>query len=169
MAIKQAKEFGVSKKLATMLVFENNVTALGRETAQGLKLVASFYWDLSDETRAWSKRLMARYGDKPPTIGQVLAYLATTHYLKAVAARGTDDAAKVQARILQQPIEGDLLQHARIQPNGRVVSDMHIFEVKSPSESKSPIDLYRLVATLPGTACSFLPKRAGALLSLADE
>ena len=116
----------------------------------GAALAASFYWDLNDETRAWSKRFMARNGNAVPTMGHVLAYLATTHYLKAVAAIGTDDAARVQAKMLQQPIEGNLIQHAHIQPNGRVVSDMHIFEVKSPQKSKGPADLYKLVATLPG-------------------
>lgn len=168
LAIKQAKEFGVSAKLATMLVFENNVTALGLDTAQGLRLAASFYWDLNEETRAWSKRFMARSGDKVPTMGHVLAYLATTHYLRAVQAEGSDDAAKVHARMLQQPIEGNLIQRAHIQPNGRVVSDMHIFEVKSPKESKSPADLYKLVSTLPGeglfvpaekSGCSYLAVR----------
>lgn len=148
--IKQAKEFGISSKLATMLVFENNVTALGLEAAQGLRLAASFYWDLNEQTRAWSKRFMARNDGKVPTMGHVLAYLATTHYLKAVTAVGSDDAKLVQAKMRELPIEGNLIQHARIQTNGRVVSDMHIFEVKSPAESKGPADLYKWIATLPG-------------------
>jgi branched-chain amino acid transport system substrate-binding protein len=150
LAIKQAKEFGISSKLATMLVFENNVTALGLGAAQGLRLAASFYWDLNDQTRAWSKRFMTRNGDKVPTMGHALAYLATMHYLKAVAAVGTDDAKLVQAKMRELPIEGNLIQHAHIQANGRVVSDMHVFEVKSPTESKGPADLYKWVATLPG-------------------
>lgn len=148
--IKQAKEFGVSSKLATMLVFENNVTALGLEAAQGLRLAASFYWDLNDETRAWSKRFMARSGGTVPTMGHVLAYLATTHYLKAVAAVGSDDPEKVQAKMRELPITGNLIQNASIQANGRVVSDMHVFEVKNPKDSKAPTDLYKLLATLPG-------------------
>jgi branched-chain amino acid transport system substrate-binding protein len=167
LAIKQAREFGVSAKLATMLVFENNVTALGLDTAQGLRLAASFYWDLNEETRAWSKRFMARNGDKVPTMGHVLAYLATTHYLKAVAAVGSDDAAQVQAKMLQQPIEGNLIQHAHIQANGRVVSDMHIFEVKSPKTSKGPADLYKLVATLPGEGLFVPAEKSGCPLHAA--
>jgi branched-chain amino acid transport system substrate-binding protein len=159
--IKQAKEFGISSKLATMLVFENNVTALGLDTAQGLRLAASFYWDLNDETRAWSKRFMARNGGAVPTMGHVLAYLATTHYLKAVAAAGSDDAQRVQAKMLEMPIEGNLIQHARIQANGRVVSDMHIFEVKSPAESKGPADLYKHVATLPGDDLFVAAEKSG--------
>jgi branched-chain amino acid transport system substrate-binding protein len=93
---------------------------------------------------------MTRNGDKVPTMGHALAYLATMHYLKAVAAVGTDDAKLVQAKMRELPIEGNLIQHAHIQANGRVVSDMHVFEVKSPTESKGPADLYKWVATLPG-------------------
>jgi branched-chain amino acid transport system substrate-binding protein len=104
---------------------------------------------------------MARNGNAVPTMGHVLAYLATTHYLKAVAAVGSDDAAQVQAKMLQQPIEGNLIQHAHIQPNGRVVSDMHIFEVKSPQDSKSPADLYKLVATLPGDGLFVSAEKSG--------
>lgn len=154
--IKQAREFGVSSKLATMLVFENNVTALGLDAAQGLKLAANFYWDVNDETRAWAKRFMARNNNTVPTMGHVLAYVATTHYLKAVAAVGSDDAEKVQAKMRALPIEGNLIQNASIQSNGRVVSDMHIFEVKSPKDSQSPADLYKKIATLPPTGL-FVP------------
>lgn len=156
LAIKQAKEFGLSSKLATMLVFENNVVSLGLDAAQGLKLAANFYWDLNDETRAWSRRFMARNGDKVPTMSHALAYLSTSHYLKSVTAAQSADAKTVQDKMRELPITGNILQRARIQENGRVVSDMHIFEVKKPSESKGPADLYRLVSTLPGDDL-FLP------------
>jgi branched-chain amino acid transport system substrate-binding protein len=89
-------------------------------------------------------------------MGHALAYLATTHYLKAVAAVGSDNPKLVQAKMRELPITGNLIQHAHIQANGRVVSDMHIFEVKTPAESKSPADLYKLLATLPGEGL-FLP------------
>jgi branched-chain amino acid transport system substrate-binding protein len=91
----------------------------------------------------------------------VLAYIATTHYLKAVAAVGSDDAEKVQAKMRELPIEGNLIQHASIQANGRVVSDMHIFEVKSPKESKSPADLYRKLATLPPAGLFVSAEKSG--------
>lgn len=133
LSIKQAKEFGISSKLATMLVFENNVVSLGLDAAHGLKLAAPFYWDLNDETRAWSKRFMARYGGKVPTMGHALAYLSTTHYLKAVVAAKTDDPKTVRAKMAEIPITGNIVQNAHIQDNGRVVFDMHIFQVKSPS------------------------------------
>lgn len=154
--IKQAKEFGISSKLATMLVFENNVTALGLEAAQGLRLAASFYWDLNDETRAWSKRFMARSGGTVPTMGHVLAYVATLHYLKAVAAVGSDNAENVQSKMRELPIQGNLIHDASIQSNGRVVSDMYLFEVKSPKESTGPNDLYKRLATFPGNGL-FVP------------
>ena len=161
LAIKQAKEFGLSSKLATMLVFENNVVSLGLDAAQGLKLAANFYWDLNDETRAWTKRFMARNGERVPTMSHALAYLSTTHYLKAVAAVKSDNPKAVQAKMRELPIEGKFLQNARIQENGRVVSDMHIFEVKKPSESKGPADLYKLVATLPGDGLFVTADKSG--------
>ena len=83
-------------------------------------------------------------------MGHVLAYVATSHYLKAVAAVGGDDPEKVREKMRVLPIEGNLIQNASIQSNGRVVFDMHIFEVKSPKESKGPADLYKKLATLPG-------------------
>lgn len=146
--VKQAREFGVKAQLATMLVFENNVVALGLEAAQGLGLAANFYWDLNADSRAWAKRFMARNNDRVPTMGHALAYVATTHYLKAVEAAKTDDARTVAKTMRAMPIAGEIIQNARIQANGRVVSDMHLFAVKSPAESKGPADIYRHVATL---------------------
>lgn len=154
--VKQSKEFGVKAKLATMLVFENNVTALGLDAAQGLRLAANFYWDLNPETRAWSKRFMERNGGKVPTMGHALAYVATTHYLKAVAAAKTDDPTIIATTMRAMPITGNIIQNPKIQANGRVVSDMHVFEVKSPAESKGPADMYKLLATLPSDGL-FIP------------
>ncbi|MFC5420410.1 MAG: branched-chain amino acid ABC transporter substrate-binding protein [Stutzerimonas stutzeri] len=148
-SLKQMREFGVKAKPATMLVYENNVVALGLPAAQGLKLSAPFYWDINDATRAWAKRYMARFDNKVPTMGHALAYIATTHYLKAVKALGSDDAKGIARKMRELPITGDMIQKARIQDNGRVVMDMHLFEVKSPAESKSPADLYKVLATLP--------------------
>ncbi len=146
--IKQMKEFNMRAKPATMLVYENNVVALGLEAAQGLRLSAPFYWDINDATRAWSKRYMERFNNKVPTMGHALAYIATTHYLKTVKTAGSDDAKVVAKKIRELPITGDMIQNARIQSNGRVVMDMHVFEVKKPSDSKSPADLYKRLATL---------------------
>ena len=155
--IKQAREFGIGSKLATMLVFENNVTALGLEAAQGMRIPAPFYWDLNDETRAFAKKLMARNGNVVPTMGHALAYIATTHYLEAVAAAGTADAATVAKQMHKLPIETAMIQNARMQANGRVVMDMHFFEVKSPKESKSPADLYKKVGETIAGSTLFIP------------
>lgn len=148
-SLKQMREFGVKAKPATMLVYENNVVALGLPAAQGLKLSAPFYWDINDATRAWARRYMARFDNKVPTMGHALAYIATTHYLKSVKALGSDDAKGIARVMRELPITGDMIQKARIQDNGRVVMDMHLFEVKAPGESKSPADLYKVIATLP--------------------
>ncbi|BAT61611.1 hypothetical protein GJW-30_1_04170 [Variibacter gotjawalensis] len=146
--IKQIREFNIKAKPATMLVYENNVVALGLEVAQGLRLSAPFYWDINDATREWSKRYMSRFNNKVPTMGHALAYIATTHYLKTVKAANTDDAKAIAKKIRELPITGDMIQNAKIQANGRVVMDMHVFEVKKPSESKGPADLYNRLATL---------------------
>lgn len=149
-AIKQSKEFGIEATLAAMLVFANNVVALGLDDAQGMRMAVNFYWDLNEETRAWSERFMERNGGTVPTMGHALAYIATTHYLQAVEAAETDDAATVRATMQELPIESGMLQNATIQDNGRVTMDMYLVEVKSPEESTDPqTDLYTVIETLP--------------------
>ena len=154
--LKQAKEFGVTSRLVSMLVFTNNVVALGLDSAQGLRFAVNFYWDLNDETRAWAKRLMARNGNVVPTMGHAMAYVATTHYLRAVAEAGSTEPAAVDKAMKSLPIGGGMLSNPRVQPNGRVTMDMYLVEVKSPKESKAPADLYRVVETIPA-AKLFLP------------
>ena len=122
------------------------------ETAQGLQLTESFYWDLNDRSRAFAKRITPHTGGKPPNMGQAGAYSATLHYLKAVAALGPE-AAKASgratvARMKQTPIADEVLNNASIRADGRVVSDVYLFEVKKPAESKSEFDLYALRATI---------------------
>ncbi len=153
--IKQAAEIGIgqgSQKIATLIMHWQDVHALGLETAQGLQLTETFYWDVNDRSRAFSKRITARTGGKPPNMGQAGAYSATLHYLKAVAALGPE-AAKASgratvARMKQIPIDDDVLNNARIREDGRVVSDVYLFEVKKPADSKSEFDLYTLRATI---------------------
>ena len=153
--IKQAAEIGIgqgSQKIATLIMHWQDVHALGLETAQGLQLTESFYWDINDRSRAFSKRITAHTGGKPPNMGQAGAYSATLHYLKAVAALGPE-AAKASgratvARMKQIPIDDDVLTNARIREDGRVVSDVYLFEVKKPADSKSEFDLYTLRATI---------------------
>jgi branched-chain amino acid transport system substrate-binding protein len=150
--IKQAAEFGVMKagqKLSPLLVFVTDVDSVGLETAQGLLLSEAFYWDLNDETRAFSKRFMDRVG-RVPSAAQAGVYSSVAHYLKAVKAAGTTDSAAVMKIMKDTPINDMFAKNGHIREDGRMVHDMYLFEVKKPSESKGRWDDYKLVATIPG-------------------
>ena len=161
-SIKQGDEFGIrvgGQKFAAFVIFILDVKALGLKAAQGLQLSSPFYWDMNDETRAFSKRFEARVG-RPPTWDQAGVYSAIAHYLKAVKAVGSKDADKVMAKMRETPINDFASKNAVLRIDGRVVRDMHLFEVKKPEESKGPWDLYKLVATVPG-ADAFRPLSEG--------
>jgi len=149
-AIKQAGEFGLTRqqKLAALLIYITDVHSLGLDVAQGMLLTAGFYWDLNDETRAWSRRYFERIG-KMPNMSQAGVYSATTHYLNAVATAGTDESAAVMQAMQAAPINDFYAKNARIREDGRMVHDMHLVEVKKPEESKAPWDYYKVVATIP--------------------
>jgi branched-chain amino acid transport system substrate-binding protein len=152
-AIKQAAEFGLTKsggqKLSPLLAFVTDVDSVGLETAQGLLLAEAFYWDLNDDTRAFSKRFMERV-KRVPTSAQAGVYSSVTHYLKAVKAAGTTDSAAVMKIMKDTPINDFFAKQGRIREDGRMVHDMYLFEVKKPSESKGRWDDYKLLATIPG-------------------
>ena len=151
-AIKQAAEFGVVKggqNLAGLLVFLTDVHSLGLEKAQGLILSETFYWDLNDQTRAWSKRFVAQNNGKYPTMGHAGVYAGTLHYLKAVAAAKTDDGAKVVAKMKELPTDDPLFGKGSIRQDGRKIHPSYLFEVKKPSESKYAWDYYKVRATIP--------------------
>ncbi len=151
-SIKQAGEFGIVKggqKLAGLLVFATDVQSLTLPVAQGLVLTESFYWDLNDETRAWTKRFRAKK-DKLPSMLTVGVYSSTLHYLKAVQAAGTDDAKAVMAKMREMPVNDVMTKNGKLREDGRLVRDMYLFEVKSPAESKNKDDIYKLIATVPG-------------------
>ncbi len=151
-AIKQAAEFGIVKggqRLAGLLVFATDVQALTLPVAQGLVLTEAFYWDLNDETRAWTKRYRAKK-DKLPSMLTVGVYSSTLHYLKAVQAAGTDDAKAVMAKMREMPINDATTKNGKLREDGRVIRDMYLFQVKSPAESKGKDDIYKLIATVPG-------------------
>ncbi|CAN5895313.1 ABC transporter substrate-binding protein [soil metagenome] len=151
-SIKQAGEFGIVKggqKLAGLLVFATDVQSLTLPVAQGLVLTESFYWDLNDETRAWTKRFRAKK-DKIPSMLTAGVYSSTLHYLKAVQAAGTDDAKAVMAKMREMPVNDVMTKNGKLREDGRLVRDMYLFEVKSPAESKSKDDIYKLIATVPG-------------------
>jgi branched-chain amino acid transport system substrate-binding protein len=150
--IKQAAEFGIMKggqKITPLLVFVTDIDSVGLETAQGLLLAEAFYWDLNDETRAFSKRFMERIG-RVPGAAQAGVYSSVTHYLKAVKAAGTTDSAAVMKIMKETPINDMFAKNGRIREDGRMVHDMYLFEVKKPQESKGRWDDYKLVATVPG-------------------
>jgi len=152
-SIKQASEFGIVKggqKLAGLLVFATDVQSLTLPVAQGLVLTESFYWDLNDETRAWTKRYRAKK-DRLPSMLTAGVYSSTLHYLKAVQAVGSaDDALKVMAKMREMPVNDVMTKNGKLREDGRLVRDMYLFQVKSPSESKGKDDIYKLIATVPG-------------------
>ncbi|MBV8650757.1 MAG: ABC transporter substrate-binding protein, partial [Alphaproteobacteria bacterium] len=126
----------------------SDVNSLGLQTAQGLVLTESFYWDQNDDTRAWSKRFVAE-AKKVPTMVQAGVYGAVTHYLKAIEAAKTDDAKTVMAKMREMPINDFMTKNGKLREDGRVVRDMYLFEVKAPSESKYPFDYYKQLAVVP--------------------
>ncbi len=162
-AIKQAAEFGIVKggqNLAGLLVFLTDVHALGLEKAQGLIFTESFYWDLNDQTRAWSKRYGAQMGGKMPSMGQAGVYAGVLHYLKAVAALKSDDGTKVVAKMKELPTDDPLFGKGSIRADGRKIHNSYLFEVKKPSESKGPWDYYKVRATVPADQ-AFRPMAEG--------
>jgi branched-chain amino acid transport system substrate-binding protein len=151
-AIKQAKEFGLDRggqRVAALLIQYPEVKAIGLQTAQGLLMASSFYWDMSQEARAFTDRFAAAKG-MPPTMIQAGTYGATLHYLKAVKAAGTDEAKAVMAKMKELPINDFMTKQGRIREDGRVIRDMYLMQAKTPDESKSEWDLAKIVATIPG-------------------
>ncbi|MBW3499596.1 Receptor family ligand binding region [compost metagenome] len=150
-SIKAANEFGLTKsmKLAGLLIFINDIHSLGLNLTQGMYLTDGWYWDLNADTRAWSKRYFAKM-KKEPSMLQAADYSAAANYLKAVKAIGTDDTEKVMAYLKKTKINDMFTQNGEVRPDGRMVHDMYLMEVKKPSESKYPWDYYKVVATVPG-------------------
>jgi branched-chain amino acid transport system substrate-binding protein len=151
-ALKQASEFGITKGGQKMIALLQEITdthSLGIKETQGLIVTDAFYWDMNDETRAFSNRFNAKVGHMPTMI-QAGLYSATMHYLKAIEAIGTDEAPKVMAQMRATPVNDFFAKNGKIRIDGRMVHDMYLFEVKKPEESKGEWDLYKLIATVPG-------------------
>ncbi|NMK49667.1 ABC transporter substrate-binding protein [Achromobacter sp. Bel] len=150
-AIKAANEFGVTKtmKMAGLLVFINDVHALGLQATQGMYLTDGWYWDQSDASRAWSKKFEAKVGRKPSML-QAGDYSALTFYLNAVKATGTDDGDAVMKWMKSNKVNDFFAQGGYVREDGRMIHDMYLMQVKTPAESKGPWDYYKVVATLPG-------------------
>ena len=151
-SLKTASEFGVTQsgqKLAGMVVFLNDIHAMGLDVTQGLMLTTGWYWDMNDEARAWAKRYEARVGSMP-TMVHAGIYSATTHYLNAVKATGSDDTQTVRAEMAKTPVNDMFAKNGKIREDGRMVHDMYLVQVKKPEESKGEWDLYKVVRTIPG-------------------
>jgi branched-chain amino acid transport system substrate-binding protein len=150
-AIKAANEFGINKsmKLAGLLMFINDVNSLGLNLTQGMYLTDGWYWDMNDDTRKWSKRYFSKM-KKMPSMLQAADYSAATQYLNAVKTLGTDDADKIMAQLKKTKVNDMFTKNGVIRPDGRMVHDMYLMEVKKPSESKYPWDYYKVVQTIPG-------------------
>ena len=155
-SIKQAAEFGIVKggqKLAGLLLFLTDVHSLGLKTAQGLSLSETFYWDMNDNTRAFSKRFGERMKNHAmPTMVQAGVYSSLLHYFKALDALGGNphDGAKVVAKMKEIPTDDPLFGKGSIRVDGRGIHPAYLFEVKKPEESKGEWDLYKLIGTTPG-------------------
>jgi len=153
-SIKAANEYGLTKsqKLAGLLIFISDIHSLGLQTAQGLYATTAFYWDRDEASRKWSKRFQSHPDNKKkamPTMVQAGVYSAVTHYLEAIKAAGTDDADAVMAKMRDLPVNDFFAKNGRIGPDGLHRHDMFLVQVKTPAESKSPWDYYKIVKTIP--------------------
>lgn len=151
-AVKSAKEFGLTdggkQTIAGLLVWINDVHAMGLPLEQGLVLTNGFYWDRDDDTRAFAKRFYERL-KRMPNMGDAGDYSSTMHYLNAIKAAGTDEAKSVMAKMRELPVNDFFAKNGRLREDGRFVHDMYLYEVKKPSESKYAWDYYKLRAVIP--------------------
>ena len=163
-ALKQAGEFGLAKRgqtLASTGTTINTIVAVGLDAAQGMQFTVPLYWDMSEETRTWSRRFMARFGNKAPTFLQSGAYSATWHYLNAIKASGTTEGEAVMAKMKATPINDFQMKNVPIRADGHVLRPMHLVQVKSPAESKEPYDVYKITATVAPDSIWRTVKEAG--------
>ncbi|WP_273726684.1 ABC transporter substrate-binding protein [Brucella gallinifaecis] len=162
-AIKQAAEFGIvagGQRLAALLFTLAEVHGLGLDAAQGLTLTEGFYWDRDDESREFSKRFFDRTGRMPNMI-QAGTYSAVLQYLKAIKEAGTDETEAVAKKLHEMPVNDVFARNGKVGPNGRMIYDMYLMEVKKPDESKAPWDYYKVLATIPGDQAYMKPEESG--------
>ena len=151
-AVKQAAEIGVSPRsqtLVPLLVFISDVDSLGLDVAKGMTFVDGFYWDLNNETRQWSKRFYARRRVMP-TMAHAGVYSAVAHYLRAVRFSGTDEAKIVAKTMRELPVDDFFAPKGLVRPDGRLLHDMYLVEVKPPEESRYPWDYYKVLSIISG-------------------
>jgi len=151
-AIKLGGEFGIfqgGQQMAGLLVLITDVHALGLKAAQGLVLTTSFYWDMDEQTRQWSKRFFAKT-NRMPTMWQAGVYSSVLNYLEAVKATGTDEPLKVVAQMRAAPIQDLFARNGRLREDNLMVHDLILVQVKTPEESKYPWDYYKILTHIPG-------------------
>jgi branched-chain amino acid transport system substrate-binding protein len=150
--IKTGSEFGVFKggqQMAALLALITDIHGLGLQAAQGLLLTTSFYWDMDDKTREWSKRYFAKM-NKMPTMWQAGVYSSVIHYLNAIKETGTDDPLKVAAAMRAKPVEDFFARNGKLRDDNLMVHDLWLVQVKTPEESKYPWDYYKILTTISG-------------------
>jgi branched-chain amino acid transport system substrate-binding protein len=163
-AVKQAGEFNITARgqvLASTGTTINTIVAVGLPAAKGMQFTVPFYWDQSEETRAWSRKFMARFNNRAPTFLQSGAYSAVWHYLNAIKASGTVDGEKVVAQMKATPINDFEMKNIAIRADGHVLRPMYLVEVKQPSESKEPYDVYKIRASVAPEQVWRTPAEAG--------
>ncbi|RYZ12287.1 MAG: ABC transporter substrate-binding protein [Comamonadaceae bacterium] len=153
-AIRTARQFGMgtaksSQSLAATLLFINDVHGLGLNAAEGMMLSEGFYWDMNDETRAFSKRYFEQV-KRMPNMSQAGVYSSVTHYLKAIKAAGTDESLAVARKMRELPVNDFFAKNGKVREDGRMVHDMYLFQVKGTKESTRPWDYYKLIGTVKG-------------------
>jgi branched-chain amino acid transport system substrate-binding protein len=167
-AIKQAAEFGVTQggkqRIAALLFTLAEVHGLGLQAAQGLVLTEGYYWDLDDKAREFADRFMKRTGRRPNMV-HAGTYSSVTQYLKAVQAAGTTDGDAVTKKMHEMPVDDFFARGGHVLPNGRMVHEMYLFQVKTPAESKGPWDYYKKLAVIPGDQAFFSLKDSGCNLT----
>jgi len=166
-AIKQAAEFGITQggtRLAALLFTLAEVKGLGLQAAQGLTLTEGWYWDQSDENRAFAKRFHEKTG-KMPNMIHMGTYSTVLQYLKAVQKAGTDETEAVAKALHEMPVQDVFAKNGKVLPNGRMVYDMYLFQVKKPEESKGEWDMYKQLATIPGDQAYMKVSESGCQLT----
>jgi branched-chain amino acid transport system substrate-binding protein len=150
-AVKDAAELGISSRsqaLAPLLVFLTDVHSIGLDVAKGMTFIDGFYWNADSEARAWSKRFFAKRGVMP-TMAHAGVYSAVRHYLRAVQAVGSDDALAVAAKMRELSVDDFFAKGGQIRPDGRLIHDMYLVQVKQPAQSRQPWDYYDILSTIP--------------------
>ncbi|KWV56205.1 MULTISPECIES: ABC transporter substrate-binding protein [Rhizobium] len=165
-AIKQAAEFGITQggqHLAALLFTLAEVHGLGLEAAQGLTLTEGYYWNLDDKSREFGKKFFARTG-KMPNMIHAGTYSAVLQYLKAIDKAGTDDTEAVAKQLHELPVDDVFARGGTVGPNGRMIHDMYLLQVKKPADSKEPWDYFNVLATIPGKEAYIDPAKSGCAL-----